>query len=98
MNTKQQLKKLAQARRGCRVLEVNTGNIARGYDTVPYPADFLLDAWRDLDGELTLTSDCHNAKLLDCAFEQTLTHLQAKGWKRVLRLGIGSALWDDVTI
>lgn len=85
---------LAAARRGCAIMEVNTGNIARGYDTTPYPAAFLLDAWQDLGGELTLTSDCHNAALLDCAFEPTLAMLRARGWKRVLRLGTGAALWD----
>ncbi|HNW85666.1 MAG TPA: PHP domain-containing protein [Candidatus Limiplasma sp.] len=92
------LEALAQARRGCRVLEVNTGNIARGYDTVPYPAPFMLNAWRELAGELTLTSDCHNAQQMDCAFEQTLAMLKANGWKRVLRLGTGNALWDEVTL
>lgn len=89
---------LARARKGCRVLEVNTGNIARGYDTAPYPADFLLDAWRELEGELTLTSDCHNAAMMDCAFAPTLAMLRAKGWKRLLRLGVGEALWDAVEI
>lgn len=89
---------LAQARKGCGVLEVNTGNIARGYDTHPYPADFLLDAWRDLDGELTLTSDCHNARDLDCAFAPTMEHLRALGWTRLLRLGTGEALWEEVRL
>ena len=89
---------LEQARKGCPVLEVNTGNIARGYDTVPYPADILLDAWRDLGGELTLTSDCHDARYMDCAFEPTLIMLREKGWKRLLRLGEGQALWEEVTL
>lgn len=89
---------LARARRGCAVLEVNTGNIARGYDTRPYPEEFLLDAWKELGGELTLTSDCHDARLLDCAFEPTVVWLRSRGWKRLLRLGTGNALWDEVEI
>ena len=89
---------LAQAKNGCNVLEVNTGNIARGYDTRPYPADFLLDAWQDMGGELTLTSDCHDAALMDCAFDATMAALKARGWKRLLRLGTGSTLWDEVTL
>lgn len=89
---------LARARRGCHLLEVNTGNIARGYDSVAYPADFLLDAWQDLGGELTLTSDCHDARYLDCAFDETQARLKARGWKRLLRLGTGSALWDAVEL
>lgn len=91
---------LSQARRGCAVLEVNTGNIARGYDTLPYPAAFLLDAWRDMGGELTLTSDCHDARLLDCAFDVAVPRLKKRGWKRLLRLaGHGeTGLWQDVDI
>lgn len=89
---------LARARKGCALLEVNTGNIARGYDSVAYPADFLLDAWQDMEGELTLTSDCHDARYLDCAFDETLARLKARGWKRLMRLGTGSALWDAVAL
>lgn len=89
---------MEEAFHGCRLLEVNTGNIARGYDTLPYPADFLLDAWRELGGELTLTSDCHNAQDLDCAFAQILTMLKRKGFRQLLRLGTGESLWDTVEL
>ncbi len=80
---------------GCKLLEVNTGNIARGYDTLPYPADFLLDAWREMGGDVTLTSDCHDARDLACAFPKTLGMLKELGYKRLLRLGTGEALWDE---
>jgi histidinol-phosphatase (PHP family) len=83
---------------GCKLLEVNTGNIARGYDTLPYPAGFLLDAWREMGGEITLTSDCHNAEHLDCAFAQSLAMLRRMGFKRLLRLGTGDALWDEFNL
>ncbi len=89
---------LEEAFQGCTLLEVNTGNIARGYDTLPYPADFLLDAWREMGGELTLTSDCHNLKDLDCAFAQTLAMLKRKGFKQLRRLGAGESLWDAVAL
>ena len=89
---------LAQARRGCDVLEVNTGNIARGYDTAPYPAPFLLDAWRDMGGRLTLTSDCHNARDMDCAYDLALDWLREKGWTRILRLSTGIGLWDEIDL
>lgn len=89
---------LEHARKGCNVLEVNTGNIARGSDVLPYPADFLLDAWQDMGGELTLTSDCHDARLLDCAFEQAVALIKARGWKRLLRLGTGKEMWDAVEL
>lgn len=92
------LSALEAAFQGCKLLEVNTGNIARGYDTLPYPAEFLLDAWRELGGELTLTSDCHNAPDLECAFPLALELIRRNGFKRLLRLGTGSALWDEVTL
>ena len=92
------LSALEHARRGCTVLEVNTGGIARGYETEPFPAPFLLAAWRDMGGEVTLTSDCHDARYLDCAFDETSALLKATGFKRLLRLGTGTQLWDEVTL
>ncbi len=89
---------LEAAYQGCRLLEVNTGNIARGYDTLPYPADFLLDAWREMGGDITLTSDCHNADFLDCAYEQTLPLLKRMGFTRLLYLGAGDAMWESFTV
>ncbi len=89
---------LERARRGCGLLEVNTGGIARGYEVTPYPAGFLLDAWRDMGGDVTLTSDCHDARFLDCAFDETLVMLRARGFRRVLRLGAGEAPWDEVAL
>ena len=77
------------------VLEVNTGAIARGYLQTPYPEPFLLEAWRDLGGEVTLTSDCHQADQLDCAFAQTEQTLRELGFKRLLRLGTGAAFWEE---
>ncbi|MEA4999082.1 MAG: PHP domain-containing protein [Candidatus Limiplasma sp.] len=89
---------LEKVREGCAVLEVNTGNIARGYDTMPYPAPFLLEAWRAMGGDVTLTSDCHNAAQLDCAFTQTMAMLKDGGFDRVLRLGTGASLWEAVAL
>ncbi|MFH1879590.1 MAG: PHP domain-containing protein [Bacillota bacterium] len=86
---------MGTAFQGCTLLEVNTGNIARGHDTFPYPAGFLLDAWLEMGGELTLTSDCHNAPDLDCAYAQTLQMLKRRHCKRLLRLGTGDRLWDE---
>ena len=89
---------LTQARRGCALLEVNTGGIARGYETTPFPAGFLLDAWREMGGEVTLTSDCHDARYLDCAFAETVVMLKSRGFTHALRLGTGNALWEEVAL
>jgi len=89
---------MEQAFQGCQLMEVNTGIIAKGYDTLPYPAGFLLDAWREMGGKLTLTSDCHNAKDLDCAFPQALQIIKSKGFKRLYRLGTGKDMWDEIAL
>ena len=43
------------------VLEINTGAMARGYRTVPYPALVLLREWRAMSGGVILTADAHTA-------------------------------------
>ena len=48
--------------------EVNTGAIARGYRTSPYPMKNLLVKMKELGFGAVITSDCHEAKYLDCAF------------------------------
>jgi len=52
------------------IFEINTGAMARGYRTSPYPAPFLLRAIRERGGRVCLTSDCHDAQNLLYAFPQ----------------------------
>lgn len=49
--------------------EVNTGAIARGYRTSPYPTPFLMKEMRRLGFKPLISSDCHNRADLDCAFD-----------------------------
>ena len=81
--------------RGVGVLEVNTGAMARGYMETPYPTLALLGAWREMGGEVTITSDCHRAEYLDFGFDTAMKLLCRAGYRRVLRLGSGSELWQD---
>ncbi len=81
--------------RGIGVLEVNTGAIARGYMTSPYPTLELLGAWREMGGDVTITSDCHRMEWLDCHFNEAMRLLCRAGYRRVLRLGRGEELWED---
>lgn len=59
------------------LLEINTGAMARGYRDKPYPAQFLLRAWRRIQGRVILTSDAHDKKQisygLDAAAEWART-------------------------
>ncbi|MDD3428543.1 MAG: histidinol-phosphatase [Oscillospiraceae bacterium] len=75
------LEKLAQARLP---LEVNTGGIYRGYRKAPYPAKFLLEAWRQMQGEVIIASDSHDADSIDFYFEEMQKYLKKIGYTYVL--------------
>ena len=85
----------AVGKSGC-VMEVNTGAMARGFLQEPYPTRELLQAWREMGGSVTLTSDCHNADYLDFAFDKTLRELKDIGYRSIQKLGSGNALWETV--
>lgn len=61
--------------------EVNTGAIARGYRTSPYPSDFLLGELKRLGFKAIVSSDCHNKEYLDCGFEDAFIRLKNSGFK-----------------
>lgn len=78
---------LAMVRESGALLEVNTGGMARGYVNEPYPSWDILRAWRDLGGGVILGSDCHDARLMDFAFDDVLARLRAEGFASVWELG-----------
>ena len=51
------------------LLEVNTGAMARGYRTEPYPDRRILKRWLDAGKELIFASDCHDRHNLLYAFD-----------------------------
>lgn len=55
------------------VFEINTGAMARGYRTTPYPEHSLLKKIIDGGGRVILSSDCHDKKFLDFAFSDVLS-------------------------
>lgn len=63
------------------LFEVNTGAIARGYRTTPYPDPFLLGQLRRLGFGPVVTSDCHDRRYLDCAYGQAFDLLRAAGFR-----------------
>lgn len=78
------------------VLEVNTGGIARGYLPTPYPTLELLNAWREMGGKVTITSDCHNAEYLTCAYDLAEELVHKAGFRSLMRLGTGDCLWEEI--
>jgi len=65
------------------MFEVNTGAIARGYRTMPYPHEKLLHTLKKEGGKLTITSDCHDVKKLDFYFDETRKLLRDIGFEYV---------------
>ena len=60
--------------------EVNTGAIARGLKSSPYPAPFILEEMRNLKIKLVLTSDCHKKDMLDFAFCEAREYIRSYGF------------------
>ncbi len=63
--------------------EVNTGAIARGNRTTPYPAPFIVDEFKALGFGALVTSDCHDRRYLDCHYEESYEYLRAHGFKEI---------------
>jgi histidinol-phosphatase (PHP family) len=70
----------------CRVFEVNTGAIARGYRTTPYPQPFILKEMSELGCGVVISSDCHNNRYLDYHFTEAIDLLRSCGFNEVLSL------------
>lgn len=59
------------------VFEVNTGAMARGWRTVPYPAFHILTEMKRRKLPIILSSDAHNSKNLLYGFESIYSQLQS---------------------
>ena len=70
----------------CRVFEVNTGAISRGYRTTPYPAPFLLKELKSLGCGVVISSDCHDRRFLNYKFDEAIELVKACGFDEVLTL------------
>lgn len=68
-----------------KLIEVNTGAVAKGYRTQPYPGEAILRRLAALHAPVILSSDCHNSDWLDCHFAETVTLLRACGFKTALQ-------------
>ena len=64
------------------LLEVNTGAMARGCRTAPYPAQFLLKEWRQMGGRIILTADAHSALAVTYGYDTAAAHAKAAGFTR----------------
>lgn len=69
--------------------EINTGAMARGVRTIPYPSPEILKMIKKHGGEIMLSSDCHDKNYLDFAFKETADLARNIGFTRtaVIRNG-----------
>lgn len=62
------------------IFEVNTGGIARGIRTRPYPLENLLHILKQENAKIMLNSDSHHKDTLDCWFEDAKKYLKEIGF------------------
>ena len=69
--------------------EINTGAMAHGIRSVPYPSPELMKIIKQHGGEIIFSSDCHDKKYLDYGFDIAEELARAAGFERaaVLRGG-----------
>ena len=63
------------------LLEINTGAMARGYRTKPYPADFILKAWREMGGRIIITADAHAPDKIVYGYDIALESAKNAGFR-----------------
>ena len=68
------------------IFEVNTGAIARGVRTNPYPYENLLHILKKADAKLILNADSHHKDTLDCHFQETKKYLKEIGFHALYTL------------
>ena len=69
------------AARSGRLIEINTGAIARGYRTKPCPGPAMLRRVAECGGRIIMTSDCHDRDFLDCRFAEAAELARACGFR-----------------
>lgn len=71
------------------LLEVNTGAIARGYLSTPYPSFWILKKCCDMDIPIVLNSDAHFPKNLNFYFEEALDLIKNAGYEYIYEMDKG---------
>lgn len=67
------------------IFEVNTGAMARGYQSEPYPERSALELICRLGGKVTISADSHNADTIDFGYEESLEMIRACGFSEIWR-------------
>lgn len=73
-----------------KIIEINTGGIARGIMTDSYPSLAFLKILKSYDVPICLNSDAHSSKDLDCAFDSSIEKAKTAGYTQIMYLSGGS--------
>ena len=63
--------------------EINTGAMARGKRSVPYPSENILKMIYEKGGSITINSDCHDKNYLNFYFDEAVNLTKSIGFKTV---------------
>lgn len=61
------------------IFEINTGAMAKGWKSSPYPAPWILKYIASKGGSVIINSDCHKAEFLDFGFDEALALAKSCG-------------------
>ena len=65
------------------LFEVNTGAIARGYRTTPYPSKELLGKLHEMGAKVTVSADAHHVSGVTCAFDVAEKMVKDAGFEEI---------------
>lgn len=63
--------------------EINTGAVARGRRSIPYPSPEILKMIKEYGGKIIISSDCHDKEYLDFGFDSAVNFARAAGFSEV---------------
>lgn len=68
------------------IFELNTGGIARGIRSTPYPYENLLHILKEANAKIILNSDSHHKDTIDCWFSEAKKYLKDIGFQSLYTL------------
>ncbi len=78
------------------LFEINTGAMARGYRSTPYPSRELLEIIRECGCDVILNSDCHDKEKLTYGFDKALELLKDCGFSRIAYISKGKTEYESI--
>lgn len=78
------------------IFEVNTGAIARGINSSPYPSPELLHIIKNSNSGVCLASDSHRIETLDACFDETKRFLKDIGFTQIFHFIDGKFVGESI--